>query len=208
MSAPTTQELRATWTRRRAQTNVGPTRAVVDLLADGRPVTLPALAATTGWTVEELRSYLDRARATGVEVDGDTIVGAALTLRQTEHRFRVRGNDLYTWCGFDALFLPIMLGERAEVVSTCPVTGVEIQLTVDMEGRVLSASPSTVAVGIVGDDVTSRCYTAGPGSAICSQMPLFASREAGERWLVDHPGVAVVSLDDAREVALTYVRGI
>jgi Alkylmercury lyase len=48
---------------------------------------------------------------------------------------------------------------------------------------------------------------AGPGSAICSQMPLFASREAGERWQVGHPGVGIVDLDEAREIARAYVQG-
>jgi hypothetical protein len=38
-------------------------------------------------------------------------------------------------------------------------------------------------------------------------MPFFASREAGERWLADHPGVAIVDLDDARSIARAYVAG-
>jgi hypothetical protein len=36
-------------------------------------------------------------------------------------------------------------------------------------------------------------------------MPFLSSREAGERWLLDHPGVAVIDLDDAREIARAYV---
>jgi hypothetical protein len=36
-------------------------------------------------------------------------------------------------------------------------------------------------------------------------MPFFASRDAGHRWLVDHPGVAIVDLDTAREIARAYV---
>jgi alkylmercury lyase len=207
MSTPTTHELLATWRRRRNDTNRGPTGAVVNLLADGHPVTVAALADLTGWSVEQVGTYLENARQSGVEVDGDAIVGMALTLRPTQHRFRVRGNVLYTWCGFDALFLPVVLEERAEVESRCPVTGAEIRLTVEADGKVSAATPSTAAVAIVGEDVTSCCQVTGPGSAICSQMPLFASREAGERWLIDHPGVAVVDLDDARRIALTYVHG-
>jgi hypothetical protein len=46
---------------------------------------------------------------------------------------------------------------------------------------------------------------AGPDSAICTQMPLFASREVGERWQGDHPDVAIVDLDQAHEIARAYV---
>jgi hypothetical protein len=46
---------------------------------------------------------------------------------------------------------------------------------------------------------------AGPDSAICTQMPFFSSREAGERWQRDHPGVAIAALDQAREIARAYV---
>lgn len=141
----------------------------------------------------------------GVEVEDGAIVGAALTLRPTSHRFRVRGHDLYTWCGFDALFLPILLGERAEMTSTCPVSGVAIRLTIEADGTVSAATPAEVVGGIVGEDVMSCCTAAGADSDICTQMPFFASRDAGERWLADHPGIAIVDLDSAREIARAYV---
>jgi alkylmercury lyase len=181
--------------------------ATINLLADGQPATPAGLAAATGRSVEQVRAYIDNAREAGAEVEGGAIVGNALTLRPTAHRFRVRGNDLFTWCGFDALFLPIMLGERADVASTCPVTGEPIRLRVEPDGTVSAAVPDSVVVGIVGEAVTSCCRVAGPGSAICSQMPLFVSREAGQRWQVDHPGVGIVDLDDAREIARAYAEG-
>jgi alkylmercury lyase len=204
MTTPTLSELRAAWARRDYSTN--PTsRAAIRLLANGRPVSPEALAAATGLTVDQVDSYIATVRGAGAEVEDGAIVGLALTLRPTGHRFRVRGHDLYAWCGYDTLFLPIILGEPAGVGSTCPVTGTEIRLTVQPDGTVSAATPSTVVVGIVGEQVTSCCSVAGPESAICTQMPLFASREAGARWQTDHPGVAVVDLTDAREVARAYV---
>ncbi|MPZ25940.1 MAG: alkylmercury lyase [Micromonosporaceae bacterium] len=204
MSTPTIASLKAAWSRRDYSTNRA-SRGAVDLLANGRPVTPEALAGRTGMSVDQARAHVGRIRAEGAEVVDGAIVGLALTLHPTGHRFRVRGHDLYTWCGFDALFLPIMLGERAEATSTCPVTGAEIQLTVQPDGTVSAATPGTVVVGIVGEEVTSCCSVAGPDSAICAQMPFFASREVGERWLPGHPGVAIVDLDEAREIARAYV---
>ena len=204
MSTPTVTELQAAWRRRDYSTNPV-RRAAITLLADGRPATPAALAAATGRSIQQIQAHIDNARRAGVEVKDGAIVGLALTLRPTEHRFRVRGHDLYTWCGFDALFLPIMLGERAEVASTCPVTGTPIHLTVEPDGTVSAATPDTAVVGIVGEEVISCAAVAGHGPATCAQMPLFASRQAGERWLADHPGVAVVDLTAAREVARAYV---
>jgi alkylmercury lyase len=204
MTTPTIAALKATWTGRSLFADVV-TRAAIDLLADARPATPHALAGKTGVSLDQVTTAITHARSMGVEVEDGAIIGAALTLRPTSHRFRVRGNDLYTWCGFDALFLPILLGERAEVASTCPVTGVDIRLTVEPDGAVSAATPAEVVVGIVGEDVTSCCTAAGPGSDICTQMQFFASRDAGERWLDSHPGVAVVDLDSAREIARAYV---
>lgn len=204
MTTPTTADLQATWTNRRAF-NDGVTKAAIALLKDGRPATPRALAATTAASLEQVMASIDNARKVGVEVEDGAIVGAALTLRPTEHRFHVRGNDLYTWCGFDALFLPIMLDERAEVMSACPVTGAQIRLTVEPDGTVSAATPAGVVVAIVGEGITACCSVAGPGSDICSQMPFFASRDAAERWLTDHPGVGIVDLDTARRIARAYV---
>jgi alkylmercury lyase len=206
MPTPSIGELQLLWSSRDYSTNAA-SRAVINLLADGRPVTADVLAAATGMTGEEVRVFIETAQCCGTELEDRAVVGLALTLLPTRHRFRVRGKDLYTWCGFDALFLPILLAERAEVASTCPVIGAEIRLTVEPDGTVTDVVPATAVVGIVGQKVTSCCTVAGPDSAICTQMPFFASREAAERWVSDHPGVAIVGLDQAREIARTYVLG-
>jgi alkylmercury lyase len=204
MSTPSIGDLRLLWSSRDYSTNAA-SRAAISLLADGRPVTAEALAAATDMTGEEVRTFVESAQRCGAEIEEGAIIGLALSLRRTRHRFRVRGNDLYTWCGFDALFLPIMLGERAEVASACPVTGADIRLTVEPDGTVIDPVPAAAVVGIVGEEVTSCCTVAGPDSAICIQMPFFASREVAKLWVADHPGVAIVDLDQAREIARTYV---
>jgi alkylmercury lyase len=203
-STPTLGELRDFWGRQGLVANAA-LRNGINLLANGRQVTPEAFATVMGIAIEGARSHIDFARSIGLEVEDGAVVGAVLTLRPTPYRFRVRGNDLYTWCGFDALFLPIMLRQPAQVACTCPVTGTPIRLTVQADGTVSDAIPGTVVVGIVGEQITASCSVVGPDSAICSQMPFFASREAGERWLADHPGVAIVDLDDASRIARAYV---
>lgn len=130
MTGPTLDELLRTWTRRaageRALSSPALEQAILQSLADGRAATPAEIARATGASPDHVRDQIDAAASLGCEVQDDAIVGAALTLLPTGHRFRVRGNDLFTWCGFDAMFLPIMLQERAWVTTTCPVTGLGI----------------------------------------------------------------------------------
>lgn len=212
MSIPSIDDLRRTWSGRATDRMVGErdpfTAAVLDRLADGLPATVEHLADITGRPVDEIRRRVAQAASVGYEVDEqDRIVGAALTLNTTPHRFRVRGHDLHTWCGFDALFVPILLGERADVRSTCPVTGEDISLSVHGDGEVTELAPRTARVAIVGPAVTDGCDVTGPGSAVCTQMPLLSSSEAGETWLRGRDGVAVVDIATGMEVARSFAAG-
>lgn len=204
-AAPTLEALRTAWSERDYSTTEE-RRTLIRMLADGKPLTAEALAHATGIEASEVPALIEAARALGVEVEDGAVVGAALTLRPTAYRFRVRGHDLYAWCGFDTIFLPMIIGEPATVASTCPVTGQEIRLTVAPDGTATEVQPPGVVVAVVGDEIMS-CSTSGPDSVICTQMPFFASRQAGETWSADHPGTAILDLTQARSVARAYVFG-
>ena len=88
--------------------------------------------------------------ATGVEFDADgNLVGAALSVKPTPHRFRVKGRDLYAWCALDALFLPGLLDASAEVESRCPTTGEKIRLTASPHGVGECTPPEAVLTVVV-----------------------------------------------------------
>ena len=91
------------------------------------------------------------------------LVGAGLTSVPTPHRFRVKGRDLFVWCALDALFLPGLLGETAEVQSNCPTTGDEIRLTVSPEAEA-EYTPGETVLTIVVPGITTPIGTAGPAS--------------------------------------------
>lgn len=208
MAIPTHDELLATWTGRATDRMVGErdafSAAVLDRLADGLPADADHLATATGLDHDEVQQRIAAAAAIGFEICDGAIVGAALTLNPTVHQFTVRGHRLHTWCGFDALFLPMLLDEPATVRSTCPVTGEPIHLTVRPDGTVAHVDPASTHVAIVGPEVASDCGTTGPGSDVCTQMPFLSGPEAGRSWLQDRTGVAVVDLDAATEIARAY----
>lgn len=207
MPVPTIDDLHATWSRRALDTSVGEngalSAAVLGRLADGLPADPEHLATAADLPIVEVTRLIEAAAEAGYEVENGAIVGAALTLNPTPNRFRVRGNDLYTWCGFDALFLPLLLDERAEVHSPCPVTGEAIHLTIEADGSVHEVAPSTAVIAIAGSEVASP-QTTGPDSDSCIQMPFLSSAEAGRAWLQERDGIAVVPLDTAMQVARNY----
>ncbi len=191
--AGTSTEEQDTWQRIQVQT--------VRALAKGRPLSPADFAAATALPLDRVPPIFAWMREMGSEFDDDgNLVGAALTLRRSPHRFRVGGRDLFAWCSFDTLFLPGLLDEPAQVESRCPITGTTIRLRVTPDG-IEECTPSTTVLSIVLPGISCSRDRTGPTSSMCSQMFFFASRDAAETWMRDHPGVAILTVEEALELA-------
>jgi hypothetical protein len=99
MTTPSTGDLQLLWSIRDYSTNVV-SRAVVNLLADGRRSTGEALAAATGMTGDDVRTFIERAslRRRGRRWG---CCRARADLAPDPALVPGTGNDLYTWCGFE-----------------------------------------------------------------------------------------------------------
>lgn len=182
------------------------TDQVLQLLAEGQPVSAAKLAGKMKRSFTEIESVFHALQKQGAEFDENGhLVGAALTLKPTPHRFRVNGRTLYTWCALDAMFLPGFLGKTAEVESACPVTGDLIQLTIAPEG-VIRYAPAEMVLSITVPGLSCKRGVSpnpetGPQSEGCSQMHFFSSPQAAKQWLVDRLGIAIFSVADAYRLA-------
>lgn len=102
----------------------------------------------------------------------------------TPHRLHVGGRVLHTWCAWDALFLPELLGvDHADVASVCPVTGRKVRVVVTPSG-IQKLQPASARLTIV--DPT--CCDAQPGGEgvipiFCRNVHFVASAEDGARWM-------------------------
>lgn len=200
-------EILAAWRRRRGNSPLAiDSRCIqsIRLLAEGHPVAAEQIASASRVAVDGVHHWLNQIRAGGAEFDTrGNLVGCVLSLNATSYLFRVNGRDLYAWCALDTLFLPALLQQPAQVESTCPTTGAEIRLIIAPEG-VKAVEPASTVVSVVVPGITpdcAQCARAGPQSPVCSQMHFFSSREAASTWLVAHPGVAVLSVDEAWQLA-------
>jgi alkylmercury lyase len=146
------------------------------LLADGHPVSA--------------EQVFEQSQEVAGEWDEEgRLVGQALTLIPTQHRLRIRGNDLFAWCALDTMLVPGLVGDTAEIESPDPLTGELIRLTVAPSG-VEEYDPDSAVLSVV----LSGGKATGPESTLCSQMHFFASRESAERWQSDHADVAIMTV--------------
>lgn len=168
-------------------------------LAKGEPVNMAQLARVLGTPVETAEALArDSALSPFVhEGEGGRIQGfMGLAVTRTPHQFTVNGRTLWTWCAYDTLFIPELLGETAEIETRDPETDQLIRVTVSPAG-VEAAEPTGVAASIVGPQMWDHTSAAQLIASACHFMFFFASREAGERWVAKHPETFLLSLDDA-----------
>jgi alkylmercury lyase len=120
-----------------------------------------------------------------------------LSIRPMPHRITVNAHTLYTWCAWDTLFLPELLGATAEIESTCPTTGQPITLTVDGT-KVTGRHPAETVLSFLHRD---EPFDADSIATFCHYVHFFANPEAAAEWTGEHEGTFTLSLADGSAVA-------
>jgi alkylmercury lyase len=163
----------------------------IRLLSEGEPVELERLAAAAGRPPEDVATALDEPASAEWDASG-RLVGLALTLRPTPHRFTVDGRTLYAWCATDTLVLPVILGKPGVVESTYPQTGqaIRIELTPDTVERLDPQQAVMSAVRPIGKLADVRAAT-------CNHGHFFSSAAASANWVRDHPDGYVYPVEEA-----------
>lgn len=162
------------------------------LLADGRPVEVPALAASAGQDQATVRAAVSGWSDVFYDDDARIVGFGGLDLRETAHRFELEGTVLFTWCAWDPLFLAPLLGVEARVESRCPVTGRTIALVVG-PGGVGRVSPPEAVLSFMAD----CCDGASVIARFCRFVLLFASEGAARPWIAERPGTFMLSIPEA-----------
>lgn len=168
-------------------------------LADGRPVPMNEVA--------ELASDLNDAEAAVAFVGqmsekdehGNVVGHMGLSLNDHPHEFEVDGRRLRTWCAWDALFLPPILGGVAHVVSRDAATGEEVRLKVTPEG-IERSRPEGVLVSVVVPEVKEgHVWTAEEAQMLfCSLVHFFTDKEAAARWFAERKmPISFLTVDEA-----------
>lgn len=172
---------------------------LLNLLALGEPVTIGDLASATDRSVDQVRDTLSTIPDIELDDQGD-IVGYGLSLRPTPHHFEINGREFYTWCALDTLIFPALLNRTAQIESPCHSTGTPIRVTAGPTG-VTNVEPATAVVSVVipTENISIR-------AAFCDQVHFFASPEVAGGWLEEHPGMAVLPIQEAYKLGQSLVK--
>jgi alkylmercury lyase len=173
-------------------------------LAKGKAVDADQLARALGLSPGESRELLQHDVIKNFiypDKDGRVLGFGGLATAPMHHRFEVEGRTLWTWCAWDSLFIPEILGRSARVTSPDPETREIVRLIVTPD-LVESVVPTEAVVSFIQLEAdVFRTSAANLMASFCHFVFFFASRSSGERWIAKHPGTFLYSVEDAFTLA-------
>ncbi len=170
------------------------------LLMRGAPVSTALLADRLKTAQQDIDSLLERFPASAIEVDdeGNLVAFLGLSIVPANHAFCVAGRQLFTWCAFDALFLPEILRSPADLRTTCPGSGIELNVKVG-PAEIFPTDPEAIVMSWVNADI-DRCRDDLRG-AFCNHVSLYESITAFEAAEVGRSGAIAIPLSEAFDLA-------
>lgn len=178
--------------------------ALLRILAAGEPVSPAALAASIGRSTDRAEAFI--ASLPGVYRDGEgRVIGFwGLTVADMPpHRYRVRGEDLFTWCAWDPFVLTPWLGGDAQVTSVDARTREPVHLHI-ADGRIADASHGDLALSFTlpaewSDDVIAT---------FCHFIHFFRDRSSARTWTGSEPDTFVIGVDEAFALGRVWSRAV
>lgn len=170
------------------------------LLATGKPARRHDLAAAMAMTTDEVAALLSAIPPSAIDFDDSGAVSAfiGLNLAPTRHEFWVDGMTLYTWCAFDALFLPRILARPAHIRTSCPATKNVVEVLMGRR-RLIAVDPPDAVMSIVAPE--RKSYTRDLRGAFCCHVNFFTSSDVFEEWASGRRDVACIDIAEAERLA-------
>lgn len=162
------------------------------LLAEGNPVPSRRLASALNLADETVSAVLSRFPVFYDDQGAVVGFGGLTVAEMPPHVFRVEGRTLYTWCAWDSLFIPSILGKTADVASRDPITKMPISLTVEPD-KVKRINPKGSVISFLAPD---RTFDQNVIVNFCHFVHFFISHETGRAWTARHPGTFLLSVED------------
>jgi len=171
-------------------------------LAEGEPVVpqrlAPQIGVSAGWVDQTLEGW------PGVYRDerGSVIGFWGLAQRpMPPHGFLVDGRELWTWCSWDSLFIPVLLGRTARVESVCATTGDLVSAEVTPTG-VSAVSPAGAVISFLRPDAE---FSHDVIVSFCHHVLFFRSEDAGKLWTATRPDAFLLTLEQGFELGRLVV---
>ena len=181
--------------------------ALYRALAQGQPLSAQAVAQALGVSTDAAADRLarDPMRAFVYAEQGQVVGFGGLAAAPMHHEFRVAGRTLWTWCAWDSLFIPAVLGQTAEVSSPDPQSHEPVRLRVSPAGIEHVTPASAVVSFLLPDEGDFARSAANVMGNFCHHVFFFTSSESGEQWRAAHPGTLLYTPQEAFELGARLV---
>jgi len=167
-------------------------------LARGLPVSHVSVAESLNMPFERVDEIIKSWPGEYYNEDNKIIGFWGLAIPEMPHRFEVDGIQLYTWCAWDSLFIPELIQKTANVESPDPITKEIIKFTVS-PGGITDLHPLEAVMSIVRPEyikIDENVIT-----NFCHYVLFFASQASGEEWTASRDNTALMTMNDAFELA-------
>ncbi|MCH8907799.1 MAG: hypothetical protein IH840_11980 [Candidatus Heimdallarchaeota archaeon] len=169
---------------------------LLNLISQGAPVSRDEsekIASSLGLSEEKSRHIIES--FTERDEQGRIVGLFGLTQNEYAHKFEIDDKQLYTFCGWDTLFLPQLLNKTAKVEVVDAQTKEIVTVEISPEG-VISYSPTSAVLSIVLPE--EKIETLLQAYAIfCTHVRFFASENNINEWFTDRDYTPVIySLDE------------
>lgn len=135
--------------------------------------------------------------------DQGNIVGIfGLSQREHPHKFILGRKTFSTWCAWDGLFLPPMLGLPAQIESVCPQSQAQVRVKLTPRG-VESCEPTGTVLSIVEADSASKGFSCVEEvwAAFCCDGRFFSSESTARQWFSNRERQAtILTVDEGFEL--------
>lgn len=172
-------------------------------LVNGEPLTIDDLARLAEIPALEILNVLGQLPGFVHFDEKGRVVGLlGLSLQCSATRLDAVGRIVSTWCAWDSLFIPRLIGMKARIASHCPITKKLIQLVVGPEGVISTSAPDLRVSFLLASETDEGSGVVG---ACCRHIHFLGSCQAADLWLSAHPEGFVLTLDEAWEVGRLLV---
>ena len=114
----------------------------------------------------------------------------------SRHRVTIGGRRLYMNCVLDAVLLPLLTGESAEIASESPVSGSVVRARVSPAGIEIEPPEAVVSFGVARDEGIRG------SDALCPYINAFVSTAEYNIWAERTPDAIIVMVPMARAYVL------
>lgn len=172
-------------------------------VAEGHPASprhVEQIAKSIAMPLDAATSFLSQLSER--DEQGNIVGIFGLSQRKHPHQFQVNDQTLWTWCAWDALFLPAMLGQTAAVESVCPVTRAGICVRISPEKVEEVHPPGSVVTIAVPDAAGTPLESAETiRKTFCCFVHFFASQETAVPWIsAQNHDLRILSVDQAHQL--------